>query len=148
MLTANFTTRFFVILCVVCTITASERWYSVADEPSKPVPSDPIEQSIRRALDGDSGTASPDEPLLGDVLDLIKQRGSILDGTSLDVDAIASSDSASDENIESRCSAAEALLRAARLLDQVTGKDANRKQLVKAMRREAARCLQPLMKEN
>lgn len=116
-------------------------WEASSDEP----PSEAIQQSIRNALNG-QGNSDSDEPLLQDVLDLIKDRGSILDGSLLDVE---SKSSEPDElaAASAHCRAAEALLKAARLLENLSGDlDQSRTVLVRQMRSQASDCLKEALR--
>ncbi len=106
---------------------------SLADKP------DPPEQQIlREALEGKETEKSGDG-VLDDVLDIIKKRGSILDGSALD--------DRTDETVTASADAsrnamvAEQLLKTSRLLQSIGGQDKMRVDLVKRMRTEAARLL-------
>lgn len=117
------------------------------ESPVTPKENEAAENAIRSALDGNAAAAPGDDPLLQDVLDIIKDRGSIVDEPIFDLsdsEPRFSSEisSAPDSQIpDSRAHAAEALLRAARLLSSLPQNDSERRQLVNAMRTEAARCL-------
>lgn len=115
-----------------------------ADLPKKPDDGDAAEAKIRRALRGESVDDGGNE-MLGDVLDVLRRRGSVLEGSSLDPDADvlrrvlpdreSTGDSSGHEtrtgdrdrvssvrpnsnSSDADLQAAEALLRAARLLEQ------------------------------
>ena len=100
----------------------------------------PIESKIRSALEGAPGRVSSSDPLLDDVLGIIKSRGSILDGSSLDP-ALEHPGSAAGTDRDSNARAAESLLRSARLLNQIEPRDSARTELVAKMRYEAWRLL-------
>ncbi|WP_372717546.1 hypothetical protein [Novipirellula sp.] len=106
----------------------------------------PIESKIRSALEGAPGGVNSSDPLLDDVLGIIKSRGSILDGSSLDPaldtptstagnDREASAREASAREASARV--AESLLRSARLLNRIKPRDSARTELVEKMRHEA-----------
>lgn len=87
-------------------------------------------ERIQRALQG--GTSEPvPGGVLGDVIDIIRTQGSILDGSSLDP-RMASPESRSRADIQipatdtvpSTLQAAEALLRSARLLESISNRSA------------------------
>lgn len=126
------------------------------------------EQKIRDALRGKSLEPTGDG-MLDDVIEIVRRRGSVLDGSVLDGDMLDTSeqslpnrDSAeprssgqnflhgggttarairSRRDIENRAAAAEQLLRAARLLMQTGDADASRRELVAQMRAEAVKLL-------
>ena len=99
----------------------------------------PIESKIRSALEGAPGGVSSSDPLLDDVLGIIKSRGSILDGSSLDPALENRGSAGTDRDYHAR--AAESLLRSARLLNQIEPRDSARTELVAKMRHEAWRLL-------
>ena len=75
-------------------------------------------------------------------MNVIKRRGSILEGSSLDPDASAESDAAAwGTSTSIRARAAEQLLRAARLLDMAEPVTERRADLCRQMRAEAAKLL-------
>lgn len=93
---------------------------------------------------------SSSDPILSDVLDVIRRQGSVLDGSSLDEapatdmpqDAADSGDSGDlplDPKLEGdrRYQVAESLLRSARLLQQLGSADPEQTQLIRAMRHRA-----------
>lgn len=106
---------------------------------------------IRAALDG--GTPVTDgDPVLDDLLQLIRRRGSVLDGTVLDPSnefdgpgSSASGAGATDRNTieDNKAFAAESLLRSARMLGQLGTPDDARRELMTRMRQEAAKLLVP-----
>lgn len=106
------------------------------------------EQKIRDALQGDSPKPTGDG-MLDDVIDLVRRRGSILDGSVLDSPEMRPKAAASGlvsqppHSIESRALAAEQLLRAARLLMHAGDVDECRRDLVARMRSEAVKLLTP-----
>jgi hypothetical protein len=111
------------------------------------------EDRIRGALEsGEPGEASG---ILGDVLDVIRRRGSILDGSILDPknsdplnlghDGTQSGrpnvPNDSPTKTHSKVNVAESLLRSARLLESLPGGNEDRDLLIKKMRCEATRLL-------
>lgn len=114
-------------------------------------------ERIQRALQGGASEPVPGG-VLGDVIDIIRTQGSILDGSSLDPRMVAAKrESDSDDDISRRetthssVQAAEALLRSARLLESLhsrstSPRDANStrlpvSELVRQMRIHATRLL-------
>ncbi len=91
------------------------------------------------------------DPLLNDVLEIIRQRGSVLNGSSLDEpeqthDSLHSDDlpmqggepgAVARDPSEHRYRTAESLLRSARLLGQIAAQDPEQQSLVRAMRQRA-----------
>ncbi len=134
------------------------------DPPSISLPDSvqPVEDpkaaaQIERALEGDSLTPLPGGAL-GDVIEIIRKQGSILDGSSLDrgaADSILtpqdSANSSSTLRAVSRVKTAEALLRSARMLESLTTRRPQQlieqsdviplSELVRQMRIQAARLL-------
>lgn len=100
----------------------------------------PIESKIRSVLEGAPGGVHSSDPLLDDVLGIIKSRGSILDGSSLDP-ALDTPTSAAGNDRDASARAAESLLRSARLLNRIEPRDSARTELVEKMRHEAWRLL-------
>ncbi|QDV59489.1 hypothetical protein [Rosistilla oblonga] len=113
-------------------------------EPTSPDADQKIQDSIRSALQGESSTAPAEEPLLGDVLDLIRRQGSILDGSTLDTEDDPKPEQAESNAVsDAHYRVAEMLLKTSRMLAALPGQDdLERQQLVRQMRREAAKCLQ------
>tara|TARA_R110002073_G_scaffold7747_5_gene43676 strand:- start:8987 stop:9520 length:534 start_codon:yes stop_codon:yes gene_type:complete len=110
---------------------------------ASPAPSstpNPIESKIRSVLEGASDDVRSSDPLLDDVLGIIKSRGSILDGSSLDP-ALDTPTSAAGNDRDASARAAESLLRSARLLNRIEPRDSARTELVEKMRHEAWRLL-------
>ncbi|EMI18910.1 secreted protein [Rhodopirellula maiorica SM1] len=107
-------------------------------EPS-PTPN-PIESKIRSALKGAPEGVNSSDPLLDDVLGIIKSRGSILDGSSLDP-ALETPAATAGIDRDANARAAESLLRSARLLSEIEPRDSARTELVAKMRHEAWRLL-------
>ena len=106
---------------------------------------------IRAALEGGDPVTDGD-PVLDDLLQLIRRRRSVLDGTALDpkYDFEASGSpsrdtQATDPNTleDDKAFAAESLLRSARLLSQLAAPDPSRRELITRMRQEAAKLLTP-----
>jgi hypothetical protein len=111
---------------------------SITIEPPKPADAEVVD-TIRKALSDDPEARHSDDPILDDVLQIINQRGSILDGSSLDIEPAAGPRPSTD--VGSKALAAERLLKAARLLEQIEPQDHSRRDLVKEMRRETVRLL-------
>lgn len=134
--------------------------------------SDAVKRRIAEALakDGDpqEPMASTGDPILDDVLNVIRRQGSVLDGSSLDPQKIPAGEAldrslpAADEGVlprggllsplppavsptgepmisgpEGRFYVAESLLRAARELASLPGRDSQRNRLIAAMREQA-----------
>ena len=96
-----------------------------------------VVEKIQQALRDDSDVEATGDPILDDVLQIIKQQGSVLDGSSLDQpEEDAAPDTESDKAL-----AAERLLKAARCLEDIKPLDETRRHLVKQMRRETVRLL-------
>ncbi len=116
---------------------------AIADPPDKPANS--IEQRIRKTLDGSVPDSSSEDPILDDILKVIRNRGSVLDGSSLDVETIENTENKSTGTQTSdrnhNVFTAECMLRSARLLSQAKPLDETRKRLVIQMREEARRLL-------
>ncbi|QDT03649.1 hypothetical protein K227x_20330 [Rubripirellula lacrimiformis] len=143
-------------LAVLAVIAASPWTVELAAEPpaGELESANSTEQMIRDVLEGkELGQVS--DGVLEDVFNVIRDRGSILDGSILDDSADQESQtevrnrggskkthSVSDRGsaVHRRAVAAEQLLRAARLLVRVDGEDAQN-DLVRQMRSEAARLL-------
>lgn len=104
-------------------------------------PSDllPALQKIRQALDGEADDVKAGNGFLDDVLNVIKQRGSILDGSSLDVSTGPVPDQADRAN--RKALVAEQLLKSSRLLQSLGDADRDRQILIRHMRREARNLL-------
>lgn len=104
-------------------------------------------EAIRDALDGKETGVGNDE-MLGDVIQIIRQRGSILEGSLLDDDITADSETETTTDADAdrdpikirndRAKVAEQLLRSSRLLLELGPATAERTELVKRMRAEAA----------
>jgi hypothetical protein len=114
-------------------------------------PSSDTEEKIRQALDG-KATDETGDGVLDDVLGVIKSRGSILDGSSLDPDAPLSDPPASgqqsaaakhpsDSTDREKSRAAELLLKTARKLEEIRPGNRSRREMVKKMRSEAVKLL-------
>jgi hypothetical protein len=116
---------------------------SRASLPAKPTakPSSPAEQKIRDALEGKSSNGETGDGVLDDVLGIIKQRRSILEGSSLDPIDIDSETTEKPGSVSKMALAAEQILKAARLLENVGRPDQDRADLVKRMRAEAVKLL-------
>ncbi len=91
------------------------------------------------------------DPILNDVLDVIRQRGSVLDGSSLDETPHAemqphAHDAAYPQpprmsDADRRYQVAESLLRSARLLQQLGASDPEQAQLIQSMRQRALKLM-------
>lgn len=111
---------------------------------------------IRGALETGQPAAAPG--ILGDVLEVIRQRGSILDGSVLDPEnedplkmderATPKRDAGVETSISppipSSVNVAESLLRSARLLESIPGGDEERRVLIRQMRIQATRLLRQM----
>ena len=104
-------------------------------------PVSPAEQQIRDAIEGKSPAGETGDGLLDDVLGVIKQRRSILDGSSLDFLDSDSETTGGPHSVSGMALAAEQMLKAARLLEKVGTADQDRADLVKRMRAEAVKLL-------
>lgn len=103
-------------------------------------PVSPAEQKIRDALQGRADKPTGDG-VLDDVIGLIKKKGSILDGSSLDPNQDSAEKVTTAGLISRKAHAAEQLLRASRLLSQFDSNDPSRLELVNQMRAEAVKLL-------
>lgn len=106
-----------------------------------------IQARIRAAINGDSLPESGD-PILQGMLDVLKSRGSILDGSTLDqelgIPAVKSPEKANRRTKQQSSKAArvaEMLLKTARLMESLGPMDKNREQLIEKMRQESRRLL-------
>ena len=125
-------------------------------QPPKPSQEAATREQIRRVLhEGAPATAA--DPLLVDVLSVLKSRGSVLDGSVLDEKTQADRDQitthsvinnpaqiAENERALRQLKATEALLRAARLLERVGETTSEQAKLIKQMRAQSTRLLQSL----
>jgi hypothetical protein len=134
---------------VVCAISISELAIRAGEPPSVATPPtkapaksfSPAEQKIRDALDGRSPVGETGDGVLDDVLGIIKQRRSILQGSSLDPINSDSQTTGGRHSVSKMALAAEQVLKAARLLENVGRPDQGRADLVKRMRAEAVKLL-------
>ena len=105
-----------------------------------------IQNQIRKALHED-GVVESGDAMLDDVLNVLKQRGSILDGSALSESIDSSPDTspkhAKADRQNKRARAAESLLKASRLLQQLGQNDPKQTALIQQMRLESIRLLQP-----
>src|SRR6056297_1103259 len=109
------------------------------------------EQQIRQALQGRDSQLPVADGLLEDVLRVIRNRGSVLDGSVLDTPATDETPAThrrpsgaaeqTNQQREKRVFTAELLLRASRHLSGLRADDAQRHALVKQMREEAKKLL-------
>jgi hypothetical protein len=126
------------------------------DAPVAPIDPDvkaKIMQSIAESLRAEPDKAvapATDDPVLEDVLSIIRNRGSVLQGSALDPSATP--DTTSKYSPEDQATgdvapsaavyvACEQLLRTARQLSKLPAPNASRTNLIREMRREAARML-------
>jgi len=149
--------RFVIALLTAFLLCAASYWASsvaqeVFDSPTPPEPTVTPESKaadkIRAALQDRQPPTPSGDPILDDVLQIIKQRGSILDGSSLDhgIDSSAEQasrsptrDAAGPSVIKFRT--AEQLLKAARMLEKIDPHDLARQELVEMLRRETVRLM-------
>ena len=131
-----------IVLCGTAVVMIQQN-DSIAQPPRElPVEEAAIQEAILRALDGEQPPANANEPLLGDVYKFLRDQGSILDGSPLNDVVEEQSPSALKHADEKAYRAAEALLKASRLLSQLTGpEDTARKRLIGQMRQEAQACM-------
>ena len=102
--------------------------------------SDPaIESQIKSAIRGGVIPEATD-PILEGMLDVLKERGSILDGSVLDRETEPPKTNFSSD-VDARARAAELLLRASRILGTINPIDDQRSDLIEKMRAESARLL-------
>ncbi|WP_153558248.1 hypothetical protein [Roseimaritima sediminicola] len=114
-----------------------------------------VRRQIQRALEKGE-TAETGDPILDGAINAIRRQGSVLDKwpaeqalfhqspeVHRDPPALAADPRADDAQMrdESYYLTAESLLRSARLLSRLPGRDARRDQLINQLRREAQRCL-------
>ena len=136
-----------IVLCAVslwATVVAQDVFDSpIVIEPPPPADVQVID-TISKALSDDPEARGTGDPIMGDpimdeVLQIIKKRGSILDGSSLDLRSEAAADRSPERTNKNLT--AERLLKAARLLEQIEPQDHARRQLIREMRRETVRLL-------
>lgn len=131
-----------VLLCTILPISVTGQ--NVADPRSidtlsnDPPKIDSTEDKIRRALDG--GTDADDGTMLGGILGAIQERGSVLDGSSLDDDAYTPALPPVIAQ-ESQFLVAEQLLKTSRLLKQIRPTDRESLEMVNQMRLAAVKLL-------
>ncbi|MCC9602726.1 hypothetical protein LOC67_19425 [Stieleria sp. JC731] len=123
--------------------------------PSADIQDNPaIEEAIRRALDSPNDVGPINNPMLGDVINVIRGQKSVLAGSTLeemlreDQPETSQSDPSSSRRDQSsrQMRAAESLLRSSRLLEQTGAGGDSRDQLIRQMRSEAARLLNEALK--
>ncbi|QDT10634.1 hypothetical protein [Planctomycetes bacterium K23_9] len=120
-------------------------------ETIQPIPMQPdAAGKIQAALDGQR--IQTGDGVLDDVLQIARQRGSILDGSSLDVDLDSSQESDPSAKHSNRpsgkqsavteaCRTAESLLKSARLLEKMATLDDDQVNLIRQLRRQSLRLL-------
>jgi hypothetical protein len=111
--------------------------YAVADDPG---PISPEEEGFRLALEGDFSQV-PQNGIYSDVVGVIKDRGSLLDGTSFDLKADVDEERRTTVSISKKAYAAEQILKASRWLESIDSDDPDRVELVNRMRAEAVKLL-------
>ena len=132
-----------VLTSVVGILAAFAAWSAFAQEAPQSDQEEKIQQSIRKALQGESEIASADEPLLQDVLDLIKRQGSVLDGSILNKADETTTPAGPPADHDAHYRTAEALLKAARMLRSLhSDVDSDRETLIGQMRHQAMCLLQ------
>lgn len=105
-----------------------------------------VQKRIQQALENGDTTPTGD-PILDGTLNAIRRQGSVLQDWPADqalfstITPATGTPPPSGGLDEAQYTAAEALLRSARLLSQLPGQDATRQQLIQQLRREALRCL-------
>ena len=134
------------------------------DPPIEAPRRDPAaEEQIRRVLQSPQSVGPVNDPMLGDVLSVLKKRRSVLEGSLLD--KLSPREVSTDEKLQEpdpklakptdskgngvqkgkwlrkRAKAAEAMLKASRLLDKLEAENETHRHLVKKLRDEAARLL-------
>lgn len=116
------------------------------DLPSnaEPIDDPEIRKSISKQILG-TEREQGDRAIPPEIMELIEKTGSVIQGSSLDVDIKAPhvnrSPSESSDATRQRLRAAEMLLKSARLLDKVHHSSENQKRLVNQMRQEAVRLM-------
>ena len=106
---------------------------AVADKPAPPE-----QDKIRQALEGKTPDNGSGDGVLDDVLNVIKQRGSVLDGSSLDVTTDAITQPADETK---KAHVAEQLLKSARMLEAIGDSGRQRSLLIRQIRSEARKLL-------
>ncbi len=117
-----------------------------------------IEDHLRRAISGDAEVKPSGDVVLDSIIEQLRSKGSVLDGSLLDPNEPATQTADSRQTntqqvdpqqaqppSEQACLAAEQLLRSARMLSQLddNASDPARRQLIDQMRRQAAQLLSP-----
>lgn len=102
----------------------------------------PVRDKIRNALDGDQPARQAD-PVLDEMLQIIRRKGSVLKGSVLDAELNTEDSELARSVSNENAWAAESLLRAARTLSKLKPLDAQQRDMVNRMRHEAAKLLQP-----
>lgn len=158
-------TKVSLIACVAITLSASSISFAQLEVPRDAVipapaesPRNPAAQSkIAESLDQENQSQDPKptgDPILDDVLEIIRRRGSVLRGSALE-DANQTPKIAiieTDEPLRSIAGgevspsisvylAAEQLLKASRTLERLGGPSNDRSELIRAMRSHAAKLL-------
>ncbi|WP_146598134.1 hypothetical protein [Novipirellula aureliae] len=150
-------TRFLLVSAIGLAVSSGSL---IADPPAPRKAA--AEEKIRSLLENPQSDSNSNDPILDDILQIIRQQGSVLDGSSLDpangaliepksetakkTPLAVSALSPADPSLAHAAKTAEALLRAARLLEQACNPqdtDSRDKQaeLVLRMRVEASRLL-------
>jgi len=123
----------FLALAVAFTIGVFT--FAVAEPPASRA-----EEKIRLALEGKLPVQETGGGILGDVIGVIQERRSVLEGSSLDP-SVGNTKATPIAARSKRAHAAEQLLRASRLLEELDATDQERTDLVHRMRAEAVKVL-------
>jgi hypothetical protein len=129
----SFSTMLFALMASLFTCT--DVIAQLPGRDSRPGP----KEKIRDVLEG-AQPAPTGDGVLEDILGVIQNQGSILDGSMLDENAIQPMSSHRSRSITRRAQVAEQLLRAARMLEAITS-DESSANLVQSMRQQAAKLL-------
>ena len=111
---------------------------------TKPLDDKSAKETLQNALDGKSVQSGG---MLHDVIEVIEQRGSILDGSVLDEDppSLQTRQPVSDA-VDQRFLVAESLLRTARRLESLDAKQHQDRKLIREMRLRAISLLQAALR--
>jgi hypothetical protein len=142
----RFSGLFLVVLLVVAigADEPSQQPPAGSTRPSADNPNSRATDQIQKALRGKS--VETGDGILDDMLEVLQQRGSILDGSSLDeglneltpaVDSSHSGNATSQTTDANNARVAESLLKSARLLEKLGKLNGNQRSLVAQMRRVA-----------
>ena len=132
-------------VCVVFVIADEPVTPSATEQPpALPAESSPTTQKIQQALRGES--VETGDGILDDMLDVLKKRGSILDGSSLDSELAGDTESAqtsvaAGSSKAKQARVCESLLKSARLMEKLGKLSAEQRDLVAQMRQQAGQLL-------